>query len=114
VKIDVVKIIELLPYAVTVIGLLVGWLRERKLLPVKVQKVIDRLPWRDWKSLIFSASELVGKSPLQRREWLVEQVLRRIRAAEEDEGIPTERMIPEGFIRLACEWAYQKISKGRF
>jgi hypothetical protein len=96
------------------VGLGIGWLRERKLLPEKVQKVVDRLPLDTWRTLIHAAADFDRMPKEKRREWLASAALTKIREIEDDEMIPVDGRIPEGYIRIAAEFMFQKLVKGRF
>lgn len=85
---------------------LVRWLAERKLLPARVRKVFAAVPETKVLAVIRDAQTMVGiKSDEDKRQYAI----KRIMALLVQQGID----LPEGFIRLAVEYVYQQVMKGR-
>lgn len=84
---------------------LTRWLMERHLMPAPIQHVIKDLGETRVIALITEAAALTHLPPRDRMEYVIER-LRDVCAREHLD-------VPEGFIRLAAEWVYQKVAKGR-
>lgn len=84
---------------------LIAWLRARRQLPAPLAVAIDKIGMERIATYIENAATYAEKTPGQRREWVVTQII----------GLCKREslVIPEGFIRLAVEWAYQKTIKAR-
>lgn len=94
----------LVTLAAAVVSIL-GWLRERKLLPAPLAKAVDAIGLDRLTAYVTNSAALVDKTPAQRREWAILQVT----ALCKREGL----QIPEGFIRMMVEYAYQASVKRR-
>ncbi len=96
---------ETIIMAVSALWALVSWLRERKLLPAPLSYAVDKIGMDRLAAYITNAATLVDKSPAQRREWVILQVTAMCKREHLN--------VPDGFIRIAVEYAYQRLMKAR-
>lgn len=94
-------IVALVPFVLSLIRLAV----EKKRLPAVVMDAIDTIGEANIVNAVQTAAAMSDKSPAQKREFAVMQVNNYLNR----QGIT----IPEGYTRMAIEWAYQRLKKGR-
>jgi hypothetical protein len=82
-----------------------AWLIERNLLPPAIRQALAKLGEKRIVKLIRDANLLLHLSKEERREWVITELV----ALAKREGID----LPEGFIRIAVEYVFQRFEKGR-
>jgi hypothetical protein len=94
-------VISLLPFLFSIIRLMT----ERRLLPVQIQQFIARIGEDTIINCIEEAKRLRGYSNEARREWVIKELVGYLNAHNIE--------FPEGLLRIAVEYLYQKVYKGR-
>lgn len=83
----------------------VQWVRERRLLPARVQGIIDRVGIEQWAGWIERAGTFSRMTNEERRDWVLHRVTQYLDAQEE--------LLPDlGPLAVAHEAVYQR-TKGR-
>lgn len=103
---------QVFPYAALLAITLVKWLIARKQMPAPVMQVLELVGSDEAREFLRQVSAMSGLTAQQRREKLVMLLVGALEGKADQELI-SDPLPPEGFVRLAAEYLFQREQKGR-